>query len=452
MEMKRKIYSVPFGKEQLSFMLPPHMRGTVVKPNRIRPLGDVTSAIKQTLAHPIGSVPLGEFAKSGNTACIVFTDATRACPDHLLVPPLLAELEAAGVENKDITLLCGVGMHRPSTLAERIAKLGHDVASSYRIVDNEPQNPANLVDLGTTESGIPIVVNRIAYEADLIISTGSIEPHHLAGYSGGCKTLAIGAAGETTLTYSHGPQIADHPSTRLGNIEGNLFQEAVTETARRAGLNFIVNVVMDSNKQVLAVRAGEPRSVFLELVDFARSLYEVPISRQYDVVVAGVGFPKDQNLYQAGRAASYLFLVPTPVVRPGGCIIVPAPCPEGVGIGVGEQSYYNMMKTATSMSSLLTELRETGYPPGAQRAFFMAKVLEEITVIIVGAQYPDVVRALHMVQAADMTEALRIAEARLGRANLDVLILPHAMLSLPIVTGRRAHGLSASDHADAGAQ
>ena len=427
------MYTIPFGKGQMTFELFPGMQGTVVKSKSVPPLTDVISDIEQALAQPIGSPPLRELAKPGDKVCIIFTDITRACPDYLLVPPLLAELATSGVRDKDITLLCGTGMHRPSTPAEKVAKLGQALVDRYCVMDNEPQNPALLVDLGTTESGIPLSVNRIAHEADLLIATGVVEPHHLAGYSGGRKTLAIGAAGEAMIAYTHGPQMADHPCTRLGRVQGNPFHQAVTEAARRAGLRFIVNVVLDDNKRIVAVRAGEPTEAFLELVAFARDIYEVPIPHQYDVAVAGVGFPKDENLYQATRAASYLFFAPTPVVRPGGCIIVPAPCPEGVGKGTSEQSYYETMKDAPDMPSLLAELRRTGYPPGAQRTFFMARVMQENRVIVVGAECPGIVRDLHMIPAADMEEAFLIAMDKLSRPDLDVLVVPHAMLTLPTV-------------------
>ncbi len=444
--MADKIYTVPYGKGGISFVLPPGMRGTVVESKKSPPIADtvldrtvqgVEAAIAGALAKPVNSLPLRELARPGDTVCVVFTDITRASPDHLLVPALLAELAAAGVRDEHITLLCGIGMHRPSTPEEKVAKLGAEVVARYRVIDNEPQNPAALVDLGTTESGIPLSVHRAAYEADLLIATGIVEPHQYAGYSGGRKTLAVGAAGEAMIAYTHGPQMVDHPGTRLGRIEGNPFHEAVSEAARRAGLRFILNVVLDDEKRVAAVRAGEPTAAFLELVAFAKELYEVPVPQRYDVVIGGVGFPKDANLYQASRAASYLFFAPTPVVKPGGFLIVPARCQEGAGEGVGEQRFLEKMRDARDMSSLLTELRRTGYPPGAQRAFIMAKVLEGAQVVIVGSEHPDLVKACKMIPAETMEEALSMAAEALG-PELDVLIVPHALLTLPVVkTPRR---------------
>jgi len=425
---------IPYSKTYLEFDLLPGMCGTVVVSQAVEPVADVERAIGEALARPVGSSPLRDMARLGKRVCIVFTDVTRASPDHLLVPALVRELEVAGVRDEDVTLLCGIGMHRPSTPAERIAKLGAEVTARYRVMDNEPQNPQALVDLGVTAGGVPVSAHRAAVEADLLIATGLVEPHQYAGYSGGRKTLAVGAAGERLIAHTHGPAFVDHPGTRLGRIEGNPFHEAISEAARRANLRFILNVVLDDDKRILKVAAGEPEAAFRELVAFARSVYEVPIPRQYDVAIGGVGFPKDANLYQASRAASYLFFAPTPVVRPGGFLIIPARCEEGAGEGVGEQRFFAAMRDAPDVQSILDDARQYGYPPGQQRAFVMAKVLEEARVVIVGSECPDVVAACKMTPAATMEEALALAARELG-PDLDVLIVPHALLTLPVVTG-----------------
>ncbi len=426
------MYQVPFDKSELAFELPPGWRATVIESRATPVIEDVPAAVEEAIAEPIKSPRLRDLARPGDTVCIVFTDVTRASPDHLLVPPVLAELEMAGVRDEDVTLLCGIGMHRPSTPEEKVAKLGQAVVDRYQVIDNEPQNPSALVDLGTTGSGIPLSVNKVAYEADLLIATGIVEPHQYAGYSGGRKTLAVGAAGEDMIAYTHGPLMVDHPGTRLGRIDGNPFHEAISEAARRAGLRFIVNVVQDDQKRVVCVRAGEPEATFKELVDMAKSIYEVPVPQQYDVAVAGVGFPKDANLYQACRAASYLFLAPTPVVKPSGVFIVPAPCGEGAGDGVGEQRFLKAMQDAPDAQAILEDARRHGYPPGQQRAFVMAKVLEQNEVIIVGAEDPALIRSAKFLSEPTMDDAFRTVSQRLGD-DLDVLVVPHALLTLPIV-------------------
>ena len=432
MKNNTTVYRIPFGKSHLDFQLPAEMRGTYLTSRSTEPLADLDQAIAKALANPINSPKLREMANRGDTVCVVFTDVTRDSPDHLLVPALLAELEMAGVHDQDITLLCGIGMHRPSTQEEKVIKLGQAIVDRYRVVDHEPSNQTGLKDLGSTENGIPLSVNKIACEADLLIATGIVEPHQYAGYSGGRKTPAIGAGGEQMIAYTHGPQMIDHPGTRLGKIDDNPFHEAITEAARRAGLSFILNVVQDKHKGAVSILAGEPEATFEELVKVAKQLYEIPVPQQYDVAVAGVGFPKDTNIYQASRAASQLFFAPLTVVKEGGVFIVPAPTEEGAGKGFAERCFLETMRGAVDMDTLLAELRRTGYSPGGQRAFIMAKVLEKTSVIIAGTVTPDVVRQLHMIPAADMDEAFRMAVAKVGRHDLDVLIVEQALLTLPI--------------------
>jgi lactate racemase len=434
--LEKQIFRVPYSKSFWEFSLPDTMHGTEIVSKRADPLTDVPRAIKEALIHPIGTKPLRELASQGARVCIVFTDITRSCPDHLLVPAILAELEMAGVKDEDITLLCATGMHRISTQEEKISKLGTEVVQRYKIIDNEPQNPNALIYLGDIHAGMPLKIHRAVVKADLVISTGIVEPHQYAGYSGGSKTVAIGAAGEEFIAYTHGPTFIDNPHTRLGWIEQNPFQEIVVEAGLRANLSFIVNVVLDDDKRVLCVQAGEPRLAFQELVAFARSIYEVPIQSQFDIAVGGVGFPKDTNLYQASRAASYLFFAPKAVVRKGGIIIIPARCEEGAGKGIGEQRFLSAMRDAPSIQFILDDARKNGYPPGQQRAFVMAKVLEEARVIIVGSECPDLVTECKMIPSTTLEDALEIAEELLGK-SCKVAIVPYALITMPTFGGRR---------------
>ena len=225
----------------------------------------------------------------------------------------------------------------------------------------------------------------------------------------------------------------DHPGTRLGLTKSNLFHQAITEAARRAGLRFILNAVLDEEKRPVAIFGGEPESTFKKLVSVAQKFYTVPVEHQYDVVIGGVGFPKDSNLYQASRAPSYIFFAPTPVIKKGGVLITPAKCGEGAGKGIGEQRFYQELQSAPTMSALLNTMRKKGYQPGAQRAFVMAKVMEVNPVVIVGAEFPEIVKETKMIPAQTMEQALEFAVTHIGRSDLDVLIIPHALLTLPFI-------------------
>lgn len=427
-------FTVPYSHERITFTLPEGMEGQLVQS---RPMPELTgdalqTAIEAALEQPVASERLRDIAKPTDKVTVVVTDVTRLCPDDKLLPPLLKELERAGVPDGNITILIAVGMHRGSNDPERRTMLGDSIVERYRVVDHEPQNADKLVDLGTVVHNVPAVVSKVVMEADLVVATGIVEPHQYAGFSGGRKTVAIGSAGAATIDYTHLPWSLDHPRTRLGNLDGNPFHEAVTEIARKARLRFIINVVVDDDGNVVAVRAGDTEAAFQELVAIAKELYMVPVDHDFDVAIAGVGYPKDTNLYQASRAASYLVLAPTSVVRKGGAVIVPARCEEGAGQGVGEQRFYERLRDATDMQALLDEARTNGYKAGEQRAFVMGLVLQHCDVIVAGSECPDIVADAKMTPAGSIEEALRLCQERLGR-NLRVAVVPHALLTLPLV-------------------
>jgi nickel-dependent lactate racemase len=261
-----------------------------------------------------------------------------------------------------------------------------------------------------------------------------VEPHQYAGYSGGAKTVSIGCGGEETIAFTHGPKMLDHPDVRLGRIESNPFQAAVRQVANRAGLEFVLNVVQDENHELLKVRAGAPVAVHDDLVAFARQVFETEVPHPYDLVIAGVGAPKDANLYQASRALTYLQLTATPAVRPGGIIILPAPCPEGAGQGVGEQRFWAALRETPDVETMLAEMRTHGYPPGAQRAFVVGQVLAEVEVIVVGAQDEQVVRDCKMIPVETMEGALALATDKLG-SQPATLIVPHTLQTLIRIAG-----------------
>ncbi len=391
----------------------------------------------QDATQVIGEQRLADLARPGMRVTIAFTDATRACPDERLVGDLLGELEQCGIAPDDITLICATGLHRPSTSAERLAKLGAAIVSRYRIIDHNALDPDGLIDLGNV-NGIPLVVNRHCIETDLLLATGVVEPHQYAGYSGGAKTVVIGCGGEATISATHGPAMLDHPGTRLGAINGNPFQAFVRAGGERAGLRYVINTILDETGAPIVIAAGPPALVHDYLVAQARTIYEAPVAQPVHIARAGVDGPKAVNLYQASRAATYLALAENTPLLPGAPILLPAPIPEGAGEGAGERRFFDALSNATSPQQLLDDLRRTGFPAGAQRAYILAQVLVHHPIIVVGAQHPDVVRACHMHAVPDMAAGIALAD-RLARetfnlasdAPLEFLDVPHALLTLP---------------------
>lgn len=423
-------WSIPYGRSSLTFSLPDDANVTLLEPRPTR-LDGVETDPDTALAHPLGSPRLEALASGKRDVVIVVTDATRACPDHLLVPPMLRALERSGVPDEAVTLLVAVGAHRASTEAEKREKLGDAIVDRYRVIDHDGADPDQLVKVLDGPGGHPFLVNRRAVEADLLLSTGIVEPHQYAGFSGGAKTVAIGCAGENIIAYTHGPAMIDLPGTRLANLATNPFQQAVREVARAAGLDFVANAVLGPDGELAAVSYGAAEPVHDALAAVASALMTVDIPHQYDVAIAGVGYPKDENLYQTSRAASYLQFAPTPVVRPGGTIIIPATCHEGAGKGAGEQRFAATMRATGGPAEIIAHARAQGIKPGEQRAYVMAQVLAGARVVIVGAADPVAIEAMGFATALTIEEAVN--EAMTDGAAPEIVVIPHALTTLPIV-------------------
>jgi nickel-dependent lactate racemase len=402
-----------------------------------RALGRPADAPPAAVVTPLGTRRIADRARAGMRAVIACTDATRACPDALLVGTLLAELRAAGVRDDDISILIATGLHRPSTPQERLERLGAAIVARYRIEDHDARDATQLVDLGVID-GIPLVTNRRCVDADILLATGVVEPHQYAGYSGGAKTVVIGCGGEATIAATHGTAMLDRPGTRLGRIDGNPFQAFVRAAGARIGLFAVANALLADDGAPLALYLGAPDEVHDALVALGRAQYEVTVARPAQLALAGVAAPKAANLYQASRAVTYLALADGTPLLPGAPIVLTAAIPEGAGAGAGEQRFFAMLAGAESPAALLDHMRRAGFPAGAQRAWMLAQVLCRHPVIVVGATDPAVVTACHMLAATDNDAAWALADQlareRFGLAPqtpLDVLDVPHALLTLP---------------------
>jgi nickel-dependent lactate racemase len=438
---EERLFRVPYGHEELEFMLQPWFDIDVVESATMPPIADVEAEARRALSKPRGSAPLADLARDAVAsagarparAIIAVTDLTRASPDSFLVPPLVDELNRGGIPDAQITVIVAVGLHRATTDAEKREKLGA-IVDRVRVIDSDGRDPAKLADLGAIPPyGIPGSTQKIVKDADLVVATGIVEPHQYAGWSGGRKTVAIGCCGEPVITATHGMRFLEDPGVRLAKIEGNPFHETVTEIARRAGLRFCLNVVTDDRERVVAIEAGAPDEVLRALVAVGEKLYTRPIAKQYDIAIAGVGKPKDVNLYQASRAATYLRFAPTPVVREGGAIIIPAQLDEGAGEGAGEQRFLAALERADSPSEVVEEARRH-FAGGEQRAVMVALTLQHCLVIVAASEAPEVVRLAKLRAAVDVEEALDIAYEHIGRPQrASVLLVPRALHTLPVV-------------------
>jgi nickel-dependent lactate racemase len=292
------------------------------------PLADPAAALAGVLARPNGARPLAEIAQGRSDACVVICDITRPVPNRLILPPVLATLEAAGIPRAKITILIATGLHRPNEKDELVELVGADIAARYRVENHRGHQINDHTYLGTSPRGVPIWIDSRYVRADLKITTGLIEPHLMAGYSGGRKVVCPGLAAVETVRVWHGPAFLEHPNADCGILVGNPVHEENTWIARHAGCDFIVNAVIDAERRPLKFVAGDMEAAFLEGVDFVTDVVIDRLREPVDIVVtSSAGYPLDTTFYQAVKGLTGAL----PIVKQGGTIIMAAGLSEGVG-------------------------------------------------------------------------------------------------------------------------
>lgn len=292
------------------------------------PLADPDSAVRRVLDSPTGTPPLSEIARGRKDACVVISDITRPVPNELILRPLLATLEESGIPRDKILILVATGLHRPNEGEELVEMVGREIAENYRIENHDGRRLDQHAHLGTSPRGVPMHIDRRYVEADLKITTGLIEPHLMAGFSGGRKLICPGLAALETVKVWHGPDFLEHPKADCGILEGNPVHEENTWIGHQAGCDFIVNVVIDTERRPLKFVAGDMEEAFHEGVDFVRGVVTDALPEEVDIVVtSSAGYPLDTTFYQAIKGLTGAL----PVVKQGGTIILAAGLTEGIG-------------------------------------------------------------------------------------------------------------------------
>ncbi len=343
-----------YGKEGLWVDLPDE-RVTVVEPKFVPGLPDEATALRQALRRPIGSPPLRELAKPGQSVVVVFPDLTRPMPNDRVLPVLLAELEDAGVGRDDITLFNGLGTHRPNTKEELVGMLGHKVYQNYRIIQHDAFDPHGLTHLGMNGFEHEVWINRAYLEAEVKILTGFIEPHLFAGFSGGPKAVLPGLASERTVLGNHDYQMIAHPKATWGMTRGNPLWEEMAQVAARTAPTFLLNVTLNKRRQITGIFAGDLRRAHAAGAAFVRETAMAPVPAPCDIVITtNSGYPLDLNLYQAVKGMS----AAAQVVKEGGSIIAAAECWDGVP---DHGQYKKLLHMADSPQALLDIVSEPGF-------------------------------------------------------------------------------------------
>ena len=325
-----------YGRAGLEVELPDRNVVKCLGYQPVPPIDDAAAAVRRALAAPCGTPSLAELARGRRSACIAICDITRPVPNRLILEPLLATLEASGIPREGILILVATGLHRPSTPAEKVEMLGPTIAQRYQVADHDGHDLVGHTYLGTTPRGVPAWIDSRFVTAELKITVGLIEPHFMAGFSGGRKLVCPGLAALETIKVWHGPAFLEHSNARTGCLEGNPVHEENTRIARMAGCDFIVNVVLDDCRRVVSVVAGDLEAAFQNGVACARRLVTDTVAEPVDIVVtSSAGYPLDATFYQSVKG----MVAAMPIVKRGGTIILAAAMNEGIGSRDFQQIY-----------------------------------------------------------------------------------------------------------------
>lgn len=342
-----------YGKTGLICDLPENT--TRLDPYFAPGVADERSALLYALRNPIASPPLAELVHPGDTVVIAHTDITRPTPNDRMLPVLLGELEDTGIRPQDITLLNGLGTHRPQTEDELRRMLGSGIYDRYRCIQHNCRDDSQLVSLGTTKLGHPVRVNRRYLEADVRILTGFIEPHCAAGFSGGPKAVLPSLSGAESVVTNHGFDMIGNPKATWGITEGNPIWEEMLEVALRTHPTFLLNVTLNRSRQITGVFAGDLVQAHRLGCAFVRQHAMIRVDAPYDIVItSNSGYPADLNLYQAMKGVSTAFQI----IKPGGAIIIAAACEEGIPSPSG---YADIVMQCGSPQAILELLSQPGF-------------------------------------------------------------------------------------------
>jgi nickel-dependent lactate racemase len=425
--MKQSFFQLPYGDENLRITIPEQNLLGVINPKSVGGDGDLPitddapdqdKVIRQALASPVGSLPLREWIRPGQRIAIVTSDVTRPCPSAKLIPSILEELEAAGINiPQDVFIVTALGLHRLMTPQEIDDTISPAMRRYVPVLNHDL---SNTVHLGVTSRGTPVEFFRPVVEADVRICLGNLEFHWFAGYSGGAKAILPGCASQDTINANHALMV--HQGVGSGRAEGNPIREDMEEAVGMLGVDFILNVVVDREHRVVGAVAGDVIAAHRRGCEMIDRRGKVAVSRKADVVVASAGgYPKDINLYQAHKGmehASYF-------LRDGGVLVFLAECREGMGNKVFE----SWMLSASSPNDILERIRKE-FVIGGHKAAGIARIEKRVRIILISDLPDDLARRLFVFPYKDPQEAIHSALTQLG-SDSQILVLPQAVSIIP---------------------
>ncbi|GAB4132820.1 MAG: nickel-dependent lactate racemase [Thermogutta sp.] len=407
-----------YGRSGLAVELPDRNVVKVLRYRPAEPLDDPDAVIRSLLDSPIGCPPLRELASGRRTACIAVCDVTRPVPNALILRHLLPVLHEAGIRREDVLILVATGLHRPNLGRELEEILGPEIPRDYRIENHAGDHIEEHVYLGESPRGVPIHIDRRFVEADLKITLGLIEPHFMAGYSGGRKLICPGLAALETVRAWHSPRFLEHPRARAGCLNGNPVHEENTWIARRAGCDFIVNVVLDEKRRVVHAVAGDMEAAFAAGVRFVEGMVRDSVPEPVDVVVtSSAGYPLDATFYQSVKG----MVAAEPIVRQGGTVIVAAEISEGIG----SPEFQRIFQENDSLDGFMGRITGEDYFRMDQwQLEEMAKVRRKAEIVVVTQGLsPEVLTKLFVTPKARVEEAVADCLRRYG-PDATIAVMP----------------------------
>jgi nickel-dependent lactate racemase len=419
------IITLAYGRGSLPVEFPDD-RTTVIEPSHVPGLRNERAEVFNALQQPTAMPPLRDCIRPDAQVCILFTDITRATPNDRLIPWLLEYL--SDVPKNRITLLNQLGTHRPNTVSELEQMLTPDVVRNYKVINHEPENARELVEVGTLRDGTPALLNRHCVEADLRIVTGFIEPHFFAGFSGGPKGIMPGVAGLSSVMSNHGSRNLSDPNATFGVTAGNPLWEELRDVALRAGPSFLLNVTLNHEREITGVFAGDLLKAHKAGCEFVRASAMRKCSQAFDLVVTtNSGYPLDLNLYQGVKGMS----AAARIVKPGGKVILACECSDGVP---ANSHFDNLLRRVRTTEELLTLISAPGFSEPEQWQAHIQALIQKKAQVALHSSLPDeIVRTAHLEPCADIGEA--VAEFVRQRPGARIAVLPQGPLTIPYLEG-----------------
>lgn len=406
-----------YGTRKVSVVVPDKNIISVLSPNEVKVELTGAEEVRRALENPIGSNRLKDIIHNGEKICIITSDITRPMPSKIVLPELLKELYLAGVQNEDITVVFALGNHRRHTEEEKKSLVGEEIYSLIRCIDSDQSRVRHV---GMSSLGTQIDIFEEVADADRVICIGNIEYHYFAGYSGGAKAVMPGVSTAQAIQANHSRMVEE--TSCAGTIEGNRVRADIEEAAQFVNIDFILNVVLDENKNIIKAVAGDYILAHREGCAFLDRLYKVRIKNRADIVVVSAGgYPKDINLYQAQKALDNSQYA----VKNGGVIILVAECKEGLG----EKVFECWMKEANCPADLVRRVQKK-FELGGHKAAAIGMVQLKADIFLVSDIEDSISRSMFFTPFKTAQDAIDKAIYKMG-SKAKILVMPFGSSTLP---------------------